>query len=69
MQRENSIEQPEQEEDDRDEIAEIVSSEKIRATCTKIDFRPDVVLEEQQRWQKQDPDYPLEHYRWATGNY
>jgi hypothetical protein len=46
-----------------DEIAQFVKREQITATCARVDVRPDVSTEEQVLWQKQDPDYPLEHYR------
>ena len=49
--------------DDTDEIAEFVQKENIKVIRKKIDVRPDVAVEEQLSWQKQDPDYPLEHYR------
>jgi len=49
------------EEDDK--IAEFVEREGITARCYRIEYRPDVSIDEQTLWQKQDPDYPLEHYR------
>jgi hypothetical protein len=49
--------------DEVDEIELLVKREHITAECTHVDTRPDVSLEEQQAWIKQDPDYPPEHYR------
>jgi hypothetical protein len=49
-------------EEEVDEIADFVATEKITAVYERIDFRPDVLLEEQEEWRLQDPEFPPEHY-------
>jgi hypothetical protein len=51
---------PEESGDDR--IAQLVSDLGIVVTCEEIKCRPDVSIDEQESWIRQDPDFPPEHY-------
>jgi hypothetical protein len=46
-----------------DETSAFVARHNITSEHQQIDSRPDVSIEEQTLWLKQDPDYPPEHYR------
>jgi hypothetical protein len=46
-----------------DEMTLLVANLRITAECQQIEVRPDVSVEEQELWKRQDPEYPPEHYR------